>query len=282
MKKIVSKLTYNYELQLLLKYSLAFFFREIFWKFKNFFFKKRFKLKFNKNNYLGWSTVVLTTKLDKNIYNNIKSYKNKFNKKNNEIIIIADKSDINISDKKIKLINLNSSRYTLGFKRNLGISHCNYKNIFMTLDYTRLKKINIKGLNIEIKSFDLLVPRLITLDNKRYLDWMFIDFPKIGKSFAPYNFNRTNYMYFHGTCYIFKKKFILKNLFSEFLDNKQGEDVSWSLRIRNNCFAKASKNIIIQVQRKANENKAITNGFFKENNKRLKYYLLKKDLVSMK
>ena len=68
--------------------------------------------------------------------------------------------------------------------------------------------------------------------------------------------------------HIFLKNFISKRLFSDFLDNKEGEDVSWSLRIRNKCLAKSSSNIILRVKRKATDNPVLTNIFFKENNKK--------------
>ena len=270
--KIISFLTYNYFAQKILSITLVFYFRENIWKLKNFFLKKRFKLNFSNKNLKGWSLVFLTTTLDKTILGNILRYEKKFKNTRYEIIVICDHSKIKILNKnRIKIINLSSSNFTLGFKRNLGISKCVYCNIFMTLDYTIPIKIDLQNLNKEIENYDLICPRLLTKDKKRYLDWMYIDVPRVGKSFAPYNLENSSYMYFHGTTYIFKKNFISKRLFSDFLDNKEGEDVSWSLRIRNKCLAKSSSNIILRVKRKATDNPVLTNIFFKENNKKIKY-----------
>jgi hypothetical protein len=217
----------------------------------------------------GWSIVFLTNKLNKKNIDNVNLYKEKFNKKNFEIIIINNKSDIKLNNKKIRLINLGSSNFTLGFKRNLGLSLCNYKNILMVLDYTRPIKMNLEKLEYEIKKYDIICPKLLTLDNKRYLDWMYLDYPKIGKSYAPYDSSKIKYMYFHGTSYVFKKKFIINNLFSSYLDNKEGEDVSWSLKVRKYCSAKLSNNIILQVERKSKENEVISNSHFQINNKKI-------------
>ncbi len=270
-EKIISYFTYNYSAQKFLRLSLIFFFREIFWKLRNLILKKKDKLIINKNQNKGWSIIFLTTVLTKKNLKNILHYQKKFKNTKYEIIIICDDSKTKKMNKKIKLINLNSTNFTLGFKRNLGISKSNFRNILMTLDYTSPIKINLNQLNKEINKYDVICPKLLTLDNKRYLDWMYIDFPKIGKSFAPYKSNNLKYMYFHGTSYVFKKKFIIKNLFSNLLDNKEGEDVSWSLKIRNYCMAKSSNNIILKVKRKSSENSVLNNKFFKENNDKLKY-----------
>ncbi len=270
--KIKSFFTYNYYAQKFLGILFIFALRENIWKLKNYFFKERFKLSFNEKSFKGWSIIFLTTTLDKNIFKNIVSYKKIFKNTKYEIIIICDRSKIKtFNQKKFKVVNLNSSDFTLGFKRNLGIANCKYRNIFMSLDYTIPIKINLKNLNKEIEKYDLICPRLLTIDKHRYLDWMYIDLPMIGKSFAPYNLKNTSYMYFHGTTYIFKKKFINKNLFSNFLDNKEGEDVNWSLKIRKSCLAKASSNIILRVKRKAIDNTVLNNKFFRENNNKLKY-----------
>lgn len=271
LEKITSFLTYNYLAQKFLRIFLIFFFREIFWKFKNLILKTKIKLTFNKKYKLGWSIIFLTTELTKKNLKNVFLYQKKFKNTKHEIIIICDHLKFRKVKEKIKIINLNSSNFTLGFKRNLGISKCNYKNIVMTLDYTSPIKINLKQLNKEIKKNDIICPKLLTLDNKRYLDWMFLDYPNIGKSFAPYNSDSLKYMYFHGTSYVFKKKFIVKNLFSNLLDNKEGEDISWSLKIRNFCNAVPSKNIILRVKRRALENSVLNNKSFKQNNNKLKY-----------
>jgi hypothetical protein len=139
----------------------------------------------------------------------------------------------------------------------------------MSLDYVFPEYINFEGLHKDLKKNDLLMCKLITKDNKRYLDWMFIDYPGIGKSFSPYDLNIKKFMYFHGTTYVFKKKFILNNLFSNFLDNKQGEDVSWSLRIRKNSLVKLTKNLKLRVDRKERDHKSLTNNLFKNNNLKL-------------
>ena len=71
--------------------------------------------------------------------------------------------------------------------------------------------------------------------------------------------------------------YLIKNLFlriySQILDNKEGEDVSWSLKVRKNCITKSTDNLILEVQRYSKENEAISDIVFHENNKRLNLYL---------
>ena len=140
----------------------------------------------------------------------------------------------------------------------------------MSLDYFKIKKIDIKKLEKEFVNNDLLVPKIKTKDRKRYLDWMFLDYPNIGKSFCPYNYKNRKFMYFHGSYFIFKKKYIIKNKFSDYLDHKQGEDVDWSLRVRNKIKFKLTNNVLPIIERFSYENKVLNDKNFIKNNQMVK------------
>tara|TARA_B110000305_G_C19385890_1_gene612190 strand:- start:519 stop:950 length:432 start_codon:yes stop_codon:yes gene_type:complete len=135
----------------------------------------------------------------------------------------------------------------------------------MSLDYFVINKFKLKDIEKEILKNDLLIPKIKTLDKKRYLDWVFLDYPRIGKSLCPYNLKDRRYMFFHGSYLILKKKFIKKNLFSNYLDHQQGEDVDWSLKVRKRIKFKLSKNIDITIERFSYESEVLNDKNFLKN-----------------
>lgn len=272
-KNLISFLTYNYFAQKVLHYLFIFktrdYLRKIYnYLFKNynneFFFKKEIK---NSKKYKeGWSIIFLTFEVKKNLTKKINKYKKIFKKKNYEIIVLTNFNKSKISIKNVNIINLNSEKITLGKKRNLAIKLTKFKNIIMTLDYFLLKKFDIKNIEKEISKNDLLVPKIKTIDGKRYLDWLYLDYPKIGKSFSPYDVKDRRYIYFHGSYFIFKKKFIEKNMFSNFLDHKQGEDIDWSLKVRKKIKFKLTNYLDLVVERFSYQSVVLNDKNFIKNN----------------
>ncbi len=279
-KKFISFLTYNYFAQQFLYYTFFFSLREYLIKFYNYLFKNLDvnqyfvnELKTKKKSKDGWSIIFLTYDIKKNLTKKISKYQKIFKKKNYEIIIIANFNKSKTSLNKVKIINLNSNKITLGKKRNLAVKISSYKNLIMTLDYFKLKKFNIQKVEKEIAKSDLLMPKIKTLDNKRYLDWMYLDYPKIGKSFCPYNIKDRHHMYFHGSYLILKKKFIEKNMFSNYLDHRQGEDVKWSIKVRKKIRFNLTNNVNLILERFSYQSEVLNDKNFIKNNKsqKIKY-----------
>ena len=271
-KKLISFFSYNYFAQKVLNYIFFFKLRNFFIKCINFFFKRysyekvlKDKLNYTDQIQNGWSIIILTYNLKKNLNLQIKAYKKIFKSKKYEIIILTNFNRSNISIKGVRLVNLNSNSITLGKKRNLGILLANYSKIIMSLDYFSIDKFILKKIEKEILKNDLLVPKIETIDKKRYLDWLTLDYPKIGKSLFPYNLKDKKYMYFHGSYFIFNRKFIRQNLFSNFLDHQQGEDVDWSLKVRKKIKFSLSKNISMRVERFSYESEVLNDKNFQKN-----------------
>lgn len=271
-KKIISYLNYDYFAQQFLNYIYFFSFRNLILKTINFSFN-RYNDKiyfgneaFNKNKNLeGWSIIILTYNINKNIKLKINKYKKIFKTKDHEIIVLTNFNKNNISIKGVRLINLKTKNITLGKKRNLAVNISNFSKIIMSLDYFIINKFKLNNLEKEISKNDLLIPKIKTIDQKRYLDWLTLDYPKIGKSLLPYNLKYRRYMYFHGSYFVFKKKFIKKNPFSNFLDHQQGEDVDWSLKVRKKIRFSLSKNIDLTVERFSYESEVLNDKKFLEN-----------------
>ena len=275
-KKIISFFTYNYFAQKFLYYTLFFEIRKILIKIINFFFNNynenfclKDELKNSNKDKKGWSIIFLTYNINDNLKSKIKKYKKIFKLKNYQIIILTNFNKNNILIKDVRLINLNSKKITLGKKRNLAVKLSNYSNLIITLDYFVIDKFKLKNIEREILKNDLLIPKIKTLDKKRYLDWLFLDYPGIGKSLCPYNSKDKRYMYFHGSYMIAKKKFMKKNLFSNYLDHQQGEDVDWSLKVRKKIKFKLSKNIDIVIERFSYESEVLSDKNFFKNSKTL-------------
>ena len=271
-KNIISFFSYNYFAQKFLDYFFFFTLRKFLIKTINFFLKNYNESYFLKNELTnsnvdkkGWSIIFLTYNVNNNLKPKIKKYKEIFKLKNHEIIILANFNKKNISIKGVRLINLNSKKITLGKKRNLVVKLSNYSNLIMSLDYFVINKFKLKDIEKEILKNDLLIPKIKTLDKKRYLDWVFLDYPRIGKSLCPYNLKDRRYMFFHGSYLILKKKFIKKNLFSNYLDHQQGEDVDWSLKVRKRIKFKLSKNIDITIERFSYESEVLNDKNFLKN-----------------
>lgn len=153
-------------------------------------------------------------------------------------------------------------------KKNLIIQNSDSDIIVFMHDYIALTPMWYKGFRDFGFDWDICMHRIINVDGTRYRDWCVWDDPIFGGKrtivepwcsngldffgtpFIPsYNYNKTQHMYISGAYWVAKRHVMIDNQFNESLSWNQGEDVEWSLRIRDkykyvmntNCSVKILK-----------------------------------------
>jgi len=126
-------------------------------------------------------------------------------------------------------------------KKNLITHHASYENIVFLHDYFSFDTAWYQAISNLKEPFDVLMCPLILPNGKRYRDWIlwWDNKNKLDYLIAPFNVaipynmrHLTRWMYISGAFWIAKKEFMLKFPLDESLLATQGEDVEWSLRIR--------------------------------------------------
>lgn len=137
-------------------------------------------------------------------------------------------------------------------KKNILAEEAKYDNIVFLHDYVVLGRDWFRGFLEFGGDWDVCMTRIDNLDGTRFRDWITWDDPdfggpgKIYEKWCPnglicnggptlvdYSYKKTHLMYTSGTYFIAKKQFMLENPLDESLSWGEGEDVEWSLRVRN-------------------------------------------------
>lgn len=123
-------------------------------------------------------------------------------------------------------------------KKNLAAKNANYDKLCIMHDYVGLEKGWKEGFEEFGDDWDVSMNIVLNQNNNRHRDWMAWDHPSIcddskgsGACLIPYD-KYTKYMYISGTYFCVKKDFFLANPLDEKLFWGEGEDVEWSLRVR--------------------------------------------------
>ena len=171
-----------------------------------------------------------------------------------EIIVIGNTA---IDDDDVKVIRVDDSIKPgwITRKKNL-LAKSSSKEILVILhDYISLgstwNKVNYELL--ESDDWDVAVCRFENLDGSRWCDWhlwpfstriLKLPFTYSIKCLIPYNCSvLTNLMYVNGTVIIVKRDYFLKNPLDETRVWGQGEDVEWSIRLRDEWKLKFIPNL---------------------------------------
>jgi len=144
-----------------------------------------------------------------------------------EIIIIGS---CNIARKNTTIINFNENvkRNWITKKKNMITDMAKFENIVYLHDYI---VFDINWYNEFIKfgnDWDLCMNAIINLDGIRFRDWVL--YTPVFLKYADHS--KLKQMYISGSYFCAKKLFMQKYRFDEKLSWGQGEDVKWSLEIR--------------------------------------------------
>lgn len=157
---------------------------------------------------------------------------NKLNISNYEILIFGISG---VDSDNILYINTNSN---LSTKKNMISEKSKYENIVFIHDYIIFDDNWYSGYLEYGDNFDICMNVILNKDLSRYRDWCLwlYDANKYVSNnnyLIPYDMNNiSNMLYISGAFWVAKKSFMLKNKLNEKLGWGQGEDVEWSLRVR--------------------------------------------------
>lgn len=171
---------------------------------------------------------------------------------NYEIIIVGNS---NISRDKTRVVKFDENIMPLWItrKKNIITDLAQFENIVYLHDYIELSDTWYSGFLEFGNDFDICITKIANYNGTRYRDWcicMWND-PTVAhitgernalisnivepgmKCLLPYNENRlTKHMYLSGAYWISKKKVMLEFPLNENLCWGQGEDVFWSIQVR--------------------------------------------------
>jgi hypothetical protein len=129
-------------------------------------------------------------------------------------------------------------------KKNLAVSHCKGDIVVILHDYMQLNQDWTRS-NVESlmnSTWDVAMVRITNPDGTRWVDWTLWAQNSVGirwwfnrtlTNLVPYNLkNFTRFMYVGGSVMVVRREFMLKNPLDENLAWGEGEDVEWSLRVR--------------------------------------------------
>lgn len=174
-----------------------------------------------------------------------------FRSASDEIIVCCDKNHTYLPAKNISAFRFNKDAW-ITRKKNLIAQEAKNNIIVLLHDYIELLPGWRSNFDMYGYDWDVCMHQILNLDDTRYRDWCAWDDPNIGSPWTcldvwcpegkvfngrphlvPYSYNKTQYMYISGAYFVCKKKVLLDCPLDENLVWGQGEDVKWSIEIRN-------------------------------------------------
>jgi hypothetical protein len=140
-------------------------------------------------------------------------------------------------------------------KKNIITEESMFENVVYLHDYIKFSPDWYQNFKKFGNDFDVCMNRILNKDLTRYRDWcIWQDDAKKYVSeknyLIPYHIqNLTGMMYISGAYWVAKKEFMIKNKLNENLRWGQGEDVEWSLRVRNFTKFKMNEESIVHLMK---------------------------------
>jgi len=126
----------------------------------------------------------------------------------------------------------------ISHKKNIAARHARFDKLCMLHDYVGLEAGWVDGFDKFGDHWQVAMNVILNKDDTRHRDWMNWDHPAITPSnknnsacLMPYDIT-TSHMFISGTYFCTKREFFLSNMLDESLFWGDGEDVEWSLRVR--------------------------------------------------
>jgi hypothetical protein len=169
-----------------------------------------------------------------------------------EILIVGgDRNDFFVDLPQVKFIDFDESQKPLWItkKKNIIANLAIYENMVIMHDYHVFEKnwyVNFKSFGTD---WDICsCPQYLINGGRNPMDWSLWDKPGHGRAWSlDYDdWSQTQYMYISGGFFIVKKHVMLEEPLDESLGWNEGEDVEWSLRIRDKYVMKCNKSSIVR------------------------------------
>ena len=206
----------------------------------------------NCNNTMEFTFGIVTSGIEDDNINKIIDSIEKQNIPNYEIIIVGNSKIVRNNTKVIEF-DENIMPLWITRKKNIITDLAQFENIVYLHDYIEFSDTWYTGFLEFGNDFDVCITKIANYDGTRYRDWcicMWND-PTVShiigernalisnivepgmKCLLPYNENRlTKYMYLSGAYWISKKRVMLEFPLNENLCWGHGEDVFWSIQVR--------------------------------------------------
>jgi hypothetical protein len=147
------------------------------------------------------------------------------------------------------------NQQSISEKKNIITRNSVFDNIVYLHDYIKFDKSWYTNFLEFGNNFQICINPILNTDGTRYRDWcLWKDDAKNYVSndnyLIPYDVKHlSGMMYISGAYWIAKKEFMLKNPLNEILKWGQGEDVEWSLRVRELTEFKINVNSIVKLMK---------------------------------
>jgi hypothetical protein len=172
---------------------------------------------------------------------------------NHEIIVVGPSHTIELRFPGFRHIEFDEGqkRSWITRKKNLITKHAKFDNIVYMHDYISLAPGWYEDMKEFGEDWDICMNRMLNPNGSRYRDWCSWDDPQFGRivdcpedwakkigakmggsALVPYDYPHSKYMYISGAFWIAKKHVMMAEPLNEELCWGEGEDVEWSMRVR--------------------------------------------------
>jgi hypothetical protein len=159
-------------------------------------------------------------------------------------IIIVGNSKLQKKNLSVLKFDENIKQNWITKKKNILVQNSQFENIVLMHDYLLLEPDWYTEFEKFGDNWDVCMNRLINPSGERYRDW--VSWAPI--RYIPYENNtHLRHMYVSGAYFCVKKTFYLENPLDESIVWGMGEDVEWSLRIRDKWNYRCNHNSIVKL-----------------------------------